>query len=298
MKRLLVLMLSMVAVSTVGQSSALWQGARPCVILDGTDAPVIESRFEYFAQTGTKGKSSIWIARWYGRWEGAYFHAVGMGDIDLAVWTDYRHLQRSGGESLPDRTAGVGALALDAGWTWRYINDTALQLRMRPGLYTDFSRLSLRGLYAPVALTGIWRVSDTLSAKAGVDMRLGYQDLWVPLAGIAWEPSDWLRMDLMVPESRLAVRWSPVWRSHLVLGRWSDSYAQTSGLSQSPHRVTFKDYRVTSGVTRMINEELSITFDLGWSYDRRIRFDGGSGSDRNVYADDTLYMGISLAGPF
>jgi len=290
-------LLGLSAWPVLGQSSAWWQGGRPCVILDRAAPPAIDTGFEYFASARARGHRRIETARWYGRWEGAYFHGIGLGDIDIVVGGEFRSMLRSGGNDLPDRASGLGALVLDAGWTWRYVNDTALQVRARPGVYTGFERASLRGLYLPISTVGYWRLHDTLSFKGGVDVRIGYEELWVPLAGLAWEPSDRFRLDLMTPASRAEVRWSRRWRTDIGLARVSDSFALTSGKRGSPRRVSFKDYRATAGVTRMINEELFMRLELGWSYDRHMRFDG-RGDRETVALDDTPMLGISLAGPF
>ena len=297
MKRWMVAVLMMSAVAVRGQSSAWWQGGRPCVILDRASAPALEAGFEYQLPARARGHRKVDTSRWYGRWEGAYFHAVGLGDIDLAVAGEFRTMLRSGGDTLPNRMASLGALALDAGWTWRYVNDTALQLRARPGLYTDFDRLSLRGLYMPVSAVGYWRLHDTLSLMGGVDARMGYEELWLPLAGLAWEPWDRFRLDLMTPASQAEVRWTRRWRTDIGLARQSDSFALTNDKREDPKRVAFKDYRATAGVTRMVNEELFMRLELGWLYNRRIRFDG-RGADSTVQLDDALQFGISLAGPF
>ena len=119
----------------------------------------------------------------------------------------------------------------------------------------------------------------------------------MPLAGVAWEPSDRFRLDLMTPASRAELRWSRRWRSDIGLARVSDSFALTRGKQDSQKRVTFKEYRATAGVTRMVNEELFMRIELGWVYNRRMRFDG-RGARETVQLDDTPMVGVSLAGPF
>ncbi len=277
------------------QSDSWLQNVQTCQILDGSAQPTFRIGFDYVADADVEGFGETGLAAWDARWEAGYFHDVLMGDIDIGIMGRYRMLTDSAGMQLPDQLA---VLAADVGWTWRYVNATALQLRAQPGVYSDMERIDFNAVHVPFSAAGVFRLLDSLSAIAGVSVRLGFERVFMPICGFAWEPIPEVRVAAMLPESRVDVHWTRDWSTHARLAWESESYRLDEKGDFDRERITLEDYRGALGATRRITDEMYVVGEAGMSFERTIEFQHSDGLARQADIDPAVFLRIAVAGPF
>lgn len=217
------------------------------------------------------------------------------GDLDLDLAADIVSPLRRAGTSVPSE---LMSLNLEMRWFWRFINNTGFEFQFDPGIYSELSGFSGDAFGFPFAGVGVWRSGPDFSAVAGVEIRPGFEQLWMPIAGVVWEPSPHLRLAAMIPESRLTYHWNAYWSFY---GGWhwqNVTYAMDRD-QWGRDEVTLESRRWFVGASRMLTEEQFIRFEVGHVSDRSIEFNGGSDtlSDK-LDIDDSLFFQIGITGAF
>jgi hypothetical protein len=219
-----------------------------------------------------------------------YYRDLLVGDLDSRLNFESDTPLNGGGMDLPNQ---LFVLSVDNRWTWRYVNDVALQWRFEPGFYTALDSLGLESLSVPMTFSAIKTFSERLAAVAGVAVRFGFEREVMPVAGVVWQPQPDLRVEAMFPESRLTYYWQQGWALH---ARWAwDSITyQLPDDSADRRRVTFESTAYGAGVTRELSPEFRVFGELGMLTAREVEFDRGGKGD----IDDALYMRAGIGGAF
>ncbi len=266
-----------------------------CQILDYTSDPVSSVGIEFVQSRGFTGYDDSGIISVDGAWKLAYFHDVLLGDIDLSLDMDGTLFLRSADLQLPDQLL---ALAADVGWTWRYINGTALQLRAAPGIYSDIEELNFRSMAMPVSAAGIMTVAPELSAIAGVEVRAGFERWLMPIFGAVWQPANWLRIEATVPEARLECLWSHLWSSHVSWEWESATYRIREKGDYDRKKITLDSYRTAAGVTYAVSDSLHVTGEIGKRTERSVEFKHAPvGMDEEIDIHDGWFLRVGIGGP-
>ncbi len=277
------------------QSSSWLQDARPCQILDRAPHPTVALGFDYVSDADIDGFGRTGLVEWDAHWAAAYFHDVLLGDIDIGFDGRFRMLTYPARLQLPDRLV---ALAVDVGWTWRYVNDTALQVRLQPGFYSNMERLEFDALFVPFSAVGVLRLLDSCSAMVGMRIRPGFERVLMPVIGVAWEPVPEVRVEAMLPDSRVEVFWTRDWSTHVRFAWASETYQLHEDGNFQRDAITVEDYRAAVGATRRITDELYVSGEVGTAFGRSIEFRGKGGPTQSVDIDPSPFVRIALAGPF
>lgn len=273
------------------QSLDSWySGAMHCPIQDVRTDPVYTLALGYVLPAKTIGGKD-WSTLELGmHTEMLYYRDVLFGDLDFQ-W-DFQSVVpvSDGGLKL---SGPFIALSLDSSWTWRYINDSAFQVRLEPGLYTDVESLSFSSLAMPVTVMGIKTIDPTLSAVAGLSLRMRFERIMMPLAGVVWQPTEYFRLEALVPSGRMIFFMTPNW-SCRAFWDWMSMTYQMPGDKFDRERVTLEESRMGLGLTGAVSPELLISADVGIAGGRSVEFDRGGRTD----VDRALFLRMGIGGRF
>jgi hypothetical protein len=291
------LLLLTVGVSHAWAQASSWHSSSEvCQILDQSPDPAYTLGLTYIADSRFRGYGSSRFAQLDGSMELGYYHDLYCGDIDLQLDLDAMLLFSSADLQLPDQLV---ALALDAGWTWRYINDLSLQVRIAPGIYSDIEELAFRSFTMPISVAGVLTVSPELSATAGFQLRPRFDRVLMPILGVVWVPADWLRVEATLPEARVLYYYDDEWSAHFGWAWESMTYSIREKGDYNRRRITFESYRTAVGVTRTLPDELRLTAEIGMLLDRSARFERTpAGMPEHIDVEDELFLRVGVGGPF
>lgn len=271
-------------------SDSWYRGATRCPVLDVRRDPVYTLDLGLVLPADIETGDAFSLMEWDIQTDLLYFREVLLGDLDVRLRFQSAIPLNGGGLKLPDQLLAV---SIDNRWTWRYVNDTAFQWRFEPGFYSALESLSLESLAMPMTFTGIKTIDSTLSAVAGISLRLGFERVFMPVAGVAWQPAPGFRLEALVPESRVIYYVRQAWAVH---ARWAWE-SMTYQLPDDRHdrkRVTFESQRLALGLTHEVNPEFRIGGEFGLLSGREIEFGRGGKGD----VDSALYLRVGIGGAF
>jgi len=292
---LLVLMV-MLSLCAHARGSSWETPGEVCQILDRPAKPVWNANMALIPARRFSGYGKTEFIEFDGSAEIAYYRDVLMGDIDVDVGLALSLFPDSAGLQFPDQLMW---LAADAGWTWRYVNGAALQVRVAPGIYSDAEEISSSAFSMPLSVAGVYIFNSSLSGTAGLQLRPGWELAAMPIVGVAWEISNQVRLEAMLPESRLVVAVDDLLQLHAGFAWNNTTYAIKEKGSYDRKHVTLEDYRTSVGATYLLVDELHLVGELGYVYKREVEFDRvPSGSSNDASIDSTPYVRFGIAGPF
>jgi hypothetical protein len=263
--------------------------------LDRTPAPTwkLDGRYVAAADYDTYGSSES--VEFEGHWTMGYFRDILYGDMDMALATELQVFGSTASIHLPNQLL---ALYLDLGWTWRYINDTAVRLRFQPGTYSDIEQIDAGNLRMPILLEGIKRFNPTTSAVLGGTVRAGFDLPFMPSLGVVWQPSPRTRLEALLPKARLlyhlnqrvSLQGDFEWRN----GTYN---LRESGYTRS--EITQNDLRVGAGAIYSLSDDLHLVADIGYVFNRTVKFDKTAPNiEDEIDVDPAPYASIGFRGPF
>lgn len=278
------------SVLAASPSDSWYRGATRCPVLDLRSNPVYTLDLGFVLPADVENGKTFSLMEWDIQTDLLYFREVLLGDLDIRL-----HFQSSipldgGGLKLPDQLLTV---AFDNCWTWRYVNDMAFQWRFEPGFYSALDSLSLESLAMPMTFTGIKTIDSSLSAIAGISVRIGFERVIMPVAGVVWQPTPGFRLEAQVPESRVVYYVQPGWAVH-ARWVWESMTYQLPDDRYDRKRVTFEAQRLVLGLTREINPEFRVGGEFGLLSGREIEFGRGGKGD----VDQALYLRVGIGGAF
>lgn len=146
----------------------------------------------------------------------------------------------------------------------------------------DFEIRGKEAMRYPAHLAAIWMVNPRLKLVAGVvylDRTDDYN--WLPMAGLVWTPHDDVSVELVAPRLRVArrVRWfgsaagddKSDWLYgvfELAGGSWGHEMVRNV-----PGHLDYRDLRAVLGYERRCAAGVTIGFEVGYMFERRIEFD-------------------------
>ncbi len=282
--RIVAMVLGFGAVAAGGQSTFPF-----CQIVDGTDYPAWDVEATYTAPADVRSDAGRNIAFWALRGGGGLFYrATGSGDVSLGGRYDVWFADGGGGVALPDALA---ALRLEAGWTLRWWDGRALQLTLRPGLYTDAADWSSKDVFYPFEALGIRAVNPRVSALLGLAVYPGFDRAFDPRFGFRYAPADSIRLDLMYPETRLTYR--PMdWE--VALGVRHEAVREFRLEESDPRRlVALRDTRIYLAAAWTAAGALRVTAEAGRVLNREIDFER---VETVLDVEDSWYVQLGVGG--
>ncbi len=137
---------------------------------------------------------------------------------------------QDGSVPAPNLPPQVFDLYLDLSWSQRWSERLTSEVRVRPGLYTDFRTTPPDAFRVPGEAVGVYQIDPDLCAVGGVQylQRVGVKLL--PIGGLLWQPTPRWEISMIFPEPKIAYELSA--KQHL----WGYVAAEYGGGSW-----TFKD---------------------------------------------------------
>lgn len=207
----------------------------------------------------------------------------------LVITPGYNMHLLSGPQST-DLPARLHDAYIDFMWLPTFVNRYTLLLAVMPGYYSDFEvrdadafRVTGKGLLIYDA------IPDRLQLIGGV-IYLGRDNLkLLPVGGVIWNPTDFLRLELIFPKPKLAA----CVNSGYGFEDWIYTTAEYGGntysierTSTSHDKVTLQDYRVLLGLERKLNGGTGYSIEAGYVFGRRVTYLSGGGFE----PDDTFLL--------
>jgi hypothetical protein len=279
------------------QASAWDESAPVCQILDRSPDPDYTLSLTYVEEGRFRRYGTSRILLLDGEMDLGYYHDIYCGDIDVAFDFSALLFSSSAEIQLPDQLV---ILAVDAGWTWRYINDMALQVRMQPGIYSDIEEFAFRTLSLPVSVAGVMPLNPELSATAGFQIRPWFDRLLMPILGVVWQPENWIRVEATLPEARVLYYYDAEWSGFLKWAWESTTYAIKEKGDFDRKHLTLESRTTSAGVTYTRPDGLGITGEFGMIMDRKAIFGrrDSSGIPANIPIEDEIFLRVGVGGPF
>lgn len=259
------------------------------------DVPVDPSYWltlAYFTAGGVENAGDLAFCEIDGLWDLAFFRDVCAGDIDLKLRMHNLFFTDDGGiGATPDCLLG---LAADAGWTWRFLDGGSIEARIAPGIYSSLDALG-GGMFSFPFRAAYYRViSSETSFMAGAEIRPGWDMVFMPLLGLAWQPIDEFRLDLAIPRTRAYLY---AWRFTAFAGFEWRSFTYNMKGGDDPDEITVEDILLSVGARFRITDEFHVGAELGKAVNRSLGFEQ---KDKNadLDVDSSAFVRFFIGGPF
>ncbi len=294
---LICLLVFCLSTTQIRAQDSTWGTTAPrCQILDRSLDSSYSLGLAFVPESRLEGHGETRIAEFDASGTLGYFHDVLLGDIDVRLDLDGKLFFKSARIQLPDQ---VMALSADVGWTWRYVNDSALQVRVAPGIYSDVEELALRSFAMPVSVAGVMTINPQLSATVGMQLRPGFERFFMPIVGAVWGPADWLRVEATLPEAKAVCHWNDVWSTHVGWAWESMTYIIRDKGDFDRKRMSLEAYRTTLGVSYALRDERRVICELGSLSNRSIEFERRApGMEREIDIRSATFVRVGIGGPF
>ncbi len=290
------LLFSSIMVHVHAQDSGWDATSSSCQILDRSFDSSYELGLAFVPMSRLSGHGETRIAEFDGSCELGYFRDVLLGDIDVHLDLDGKLFFSSARINLPDQLV---ALAADSGWTWRYVNGSALQVRIAPGIYSDIEELSLDSFAMPVSAAGVMTFNPQISATVGAQLRLGFERIFMPIIGVVWGPADWLRVEATLPEAKAICHWNDVWSSYVGWAWESTTYTIRDKSNFDRRKMGMEAYRTTVGLSYALSDELRVMGEIGQLSGRTLEFNRRApGMESEIDIRSATFVRVGIGGPF
>jgi hypothetical protein len=267
----------------------------PCQILDKACGSQYALSLAYIPESSVKDHGDTSMTELDGTWEFAYYRDVLMADVDLRLDGGMTALD-SAGIDLPSELID---LSLNAGITWRYVNNTALQLRTRPGIYSELDGIDSDSFFFPFSGSLIWAVHPELSGAIGVECRPGFEREVAPFARVEWEAStDW-RVSAGLPMTRVTYYGIRDWNLYGAFDWRSNTYSLDDSSAVDRERITLEDFRLYAGAGYSLSQELLLIGEFGAVLERSAEFENAAEDLRRENdIDSNVFVRLGVVGPF
>ena len=174
-------------------------------------------------------------------------------------------------------------------WLHKLSTRWSADLSVTPGVYSDFEQDSDEALRISGHFGAMWDWTPTTKIALGVAYldRRDYRVL--PFAGIIWEPSPEVLVELMVPRPRIARRvyWFGSWADDVEdwlylageLGGGTWAIRRTDGMNDV---LTYSDLRVILGLERRVLFGMDYRLEVAYVFARKLKYESPEPRPRPV----------------
>jgi hypothetical protein len=164
---------------------------------------------------------------------------------------------------------------------WRPIDGprSGLALGFTPGLYGDFVNLNGHTLQFTGWILGNYRFHTAWNAVGGLAYVRQLRSHWLPIGGIVWTPSEYTRVELLIPKPRVVQRFrsdeygSAFWylAGQLGGGAWAVADTPTTNVL-----VSYSDLRLLVGLESFHISGWEWNVEAGYVFSRHLAVDGSA----------------------
>lgn len=163
----------------------------------------------------------------------------------------------------------VYKLAADLELGFRWSENVLLSFAVTPGIWSDFKGIDGDDFRMPARALVAYKVNDGLYVSAGVIYTDNFYRNLLPTAGIIWEITDRVRLELVAPRARAVYRIHEELQFYLGLEGGGDTY--TIRFNGDPDEFQYRDYRAFIGTEIATWDRASILAETGVTFNRRFR---------------------------
>ena len=168
-------------------------------------------------------------------------------------------------------------------WLSQVTPQWGLDLSLTPGIYSDFNQDSSKAYRLAGHAAVAWTCNDTTKIVFGAAY-LDRPDVEViPIGGVIWTPYEDVKFDLVFPHPKIShrIRWNS--QQGDAVQDWVYVAGESAGdawairrTDGSSDQVVLSDYRLILGMERKVASGLSAHLEVGYVFDRRIRYTSGT----------------------
>lgn len=225
-------------------------------------------------------------------WGEIYFFDTGRGEVSFSAETRWWVPTEGGPLNLPEILTYT---RFPVRWDIRGYNGVTVRLLAEPGFYAEGAAL-LRGLDAPLTVTGIHSLTDRFSAFAGLHLRVRDDRIADPILGLRWSPFDPLILDFGYPVGRARLQvmeWGSIAAGYEVNRRYEFALPE----NDERERFSFRESRFWGGIAIRVAEDWSLELRGGRVAGRDFEFtSGGAGSKRLM--EGSYFVAVAFTGTF
>ena len=271
------------------------------VFLDAHDPTENWYRVRYFAEgdatadyrivNNKDGISFLDLEAHFDLWQ---FRNVLEGDVDIGTTPKLTYVIGDGSyyNVMPDFLVAAG---LEADWLWRFVNGWSFEAGAAPGIYSDLEAIDIGMFGLPFHGCFYYALDPQLSFKAGLEIRLGWDQVVMPILGVGWQPADNLLLELALPRS--IASWKVDGFGLFGQIEWRNTTYNMSGDGKEPDSMTFEDWLVGGGVSFDISPSVRLQAEIGYAFGRSISAEVADGTD-DIDLDAAPYVGVMLGAEF
>jgi hypothetical protein len=179
-----------------------------------------------------------------------------------------------GPKGLPADLPGSAYSAyLDAQWASDPTLQIGAELGFRIGVYSDFHTLNDHSLRPQGLALGVFRLTPTLTAKAGV-MYLNRNKIKIlPAGGLLWTPTPQVRFDIFFPQPKLSAYLTTVGQYEMwwyIAGEYGGGAWTIQRADGSDDRIDINDIRASAGLEIIGPRGISGFVEAGFVFKRQV----------------------------
>lgn len=185
---------------------------------------------------------------------------------------------------------------LEISWIWRYLNGWSFELGAAPGIYADIKTFIDASMFSmPFSGCFYYNFSQETAVRFGIEIRPGWDQIIMPLVGIAWQPTEMFRAELGLPRSLVDLQVGPV----DIYGKiqWNNKTFALDDGGNNPEDVTFNEWQIGGGVSVSFTDSCRLAFELGILAGRDVTFRDSS-NDVAYDVDSAPYFGVLFGKEF
>ncbi len=194
----------------------------------------------------------------------------------------------------------LATLPLSVGVSWRFINNWSLELGAAPGIYGDVEAIGSDMFSIPFSGCLYFALAPEISFKAGVEIRPGWEQVAMPLAGLAWQPADSVYLEFGVPRSMLLLKSGFIslfgkaeWENKTYVMEGEKASDEKGSTFLSPESVTFDAWRIGGGLAIDFSDRFRMSFEAGYMLGQELEFKLGDKTETGEY--DSPYFGVTIS---
>lgn len=268
-------------------------GPGTCQIVDKPLDHFYEVGLSYTPESRFEGHGKSEVVELNVDWPFGYIKDFGGGAIDFNLVVDDILFMDSAGLNLPNQ---LGVVAVDSGFTLRSNSGLSIQIRLKPGFYTDLDEIDADGFHLPVSFALIRAFTPEFSGVIGLDVRPGFDRLFMPIAGLAWKISDDLRLDAGLPHSRFQWAVTPELKTYVAFDWENTSFELGESNGGDERMITLEDMNAYVGMQYRVSDILQFKGEIGNVFNRSVEF--GSVADSKIEIQDSLFVRFAIGAPF
>ncbi|HIJ81321.1 MAG TPA: hypothetical protein HPP76_06410 [Desulfuromonadales bacterium] len=184
------------------------------------------------------------------------------------------------------------SVVLETGVSYRINERSFANLKLFPGLYSDFKDLTGDDVKMPLLALGGYTFDNGLTLTGGFIYRFGYHSMqFLPILGVSYQPGPQWRIDIVAPRPGVTYMHSRNLNLFLAGDFASDEYGIHDS-TVSAGALKYRDYKVLCGVEYLPAAGTKVAVSTGYAFDRSIEF--YDSSRPSIRLDNVPFVKLSL----